>query len=143
MEFTEPWFLGKKLQLSVDVYRHDLAFQSIEDLYTQVETGARVGLTKALGSDYLIGSVGYTLEDVGILLNGRTIRNNEFGVPIVTHTAIPNAIKHESGYNLVSKLDLSLAYDTRNSVTLPDKGQLTKISTILAGPFPGDKDYYK
>ena len=143
LEFTEPWFLGKKLQLSLDLYRHDLAFTSVESLYTEVETGARVGLTKALGSDYLIGSVGYTVEDVGILLNGRTVRTGDFGVPIVGHTAVPDAIKHEAGYNLVSKLDMSLAYDTRNSVTLPDKGQLTKLSAVLAGPFPGDKDYYK
>ena len=40
-------------------------------------------------------------------------------------------------------MDLSLAYDTRNSVTLPNKGQRTELSSILAGPFPGDQDYYK
>jgi len=143
LEFTEPWFMGRKIQLSVDLYRHDLAFQSVENLYTEVETGGRVGLTKALGSDFLIGSVGYTLEDVGILLDGRTVRTNGFGVPIVGHRDIPNAIKDEAGYNLVSKFDMSLAYDTRNSVTLPDKGQRTQLSAMLAGPFPGDKDYYK
>jgi outer membrane protein insertion porin family len=144
LAFTEPWFLGRKLQLSVDLYRHDLAFQSIESIYTEVETGGRVGLTKALGSDFLIGSAGYTLEQVGILLNGRTDRTNGLGgVPFPGHTDIPDAIKHESGYNVVSKLDLSLAYDTRNSVTLPDKGQRTQLSAILAGPFPGDRDYYK
>jgi outer membrane protein insertion porin family len=49
----------------------------------------------------------------------------------------------EAGYHLISKLDLSLAYDTRNSVTLPNKGQRSELSTVLAGPFPGDKDYYK
>jgi outer membrane protein insertion porin family len=38
---------------------------------------------------------------------------------------------------------MSLAYDTRNSVTLPDKGQRTQVSVVFAGPFPGDKDYYK
>ncbi|HWC61869.1 MAG TPA: BamA/TamA family outer membrane protein, partial [Verrucomicrobiae bacterium] len=40
-------------------------------------------------------------------------------------------------------LDLSLAYDTRNSVTLPDKGERIELSTVLAGPFPGDQNYYK
>ncbi len=143
MEFTEPWFLGRKLQLSVDLYRHDLAFQSVEDLYTEVQTGGRVGLTKALGSDYLIGSVGYTLEDVGILLNGRTFNTNSGNVSVPGQRDVPDAIHREAGYNLVSKLDLSLAYDTRNSVTLPDKGQRTQIATTLAGPFPGDRNYYK
>ncbi len=143
LSFTEPWFLGRKLQLGVDLYRHDLAFQSVESLYTEVETGGRVSLTKALGSDFLIGRVGYTLEDVGILVDGRTARTNGFGVPIIGHTDIPNAINEQAGYNLVSKLDLSLAYDTRNSVTLPDKGERIELSTVLAGPFPGDQNYYK
>jgi outer membrane protein insertion porin family len=141
--FIEPWFLGRKLQLSVDLYRHDLNFQSLNDLYDEVQTGGHVGLTRALGSDFLIGSVGYRLEDIGILLNGRTVRTNSFGVPVVGNRVIPDAINREAGYNLVSKLDFLLAYDTRNSVTLPNKGQRTSLSAILAGPFPGDKDFYK
>lgn len=144
MSFIEPWFLGRKLQLGVDLYRHDLNFQSLENLYDEVETGGRVGLTKALGSDFLIGGVGYTIEDVGILLNGHTFRTNGFPSPPIPGTPnIPNALTKESGYNLISKLDLSLAYDTRNSVTLPNKGQRTEATAILAGPFPGDRDYYK
>jgi outer membrane protein insertion porin family len=144
LAFTEPWFLGRKLQLGVDLYRHDLAFQSLDSLYTEVQTGGRVALTKALGSDFLIGSVGYTLEDVGILLNGRTIRTNTAaGVPVVGQQPIPNAITSEAGHTLVSKLDFSLAYDTRNSVTLPNKGQRTVFSTAIAGPFPGDNEYYR
>jgi outer membrane protein insertion porin family len=79
----------------------------------------------------------------GILLNGRTTDTTVGGVSIPGHTVIPDAIEHEKDYNLISKLDMSLAYDTRNSVTLPDKGQRTQISTTLAGPFPGDRDYYK
>jgi outer membrane protein insertion porin family len=144
LSFTEPWFLGRKLQLGVDLYRHDLAFQSIEDLYTQTETGGRVSLTKALGSDFLIGRVGYTLEDIGILLNSHTVRSNGFGgITIPGRKNIPDAINEQAGHNLISKLDLSLAYDTRNSVTLPDKGQRTELSAVLAGPFPGDQNYYK
>jgi outer membrane protein insertion porin family len=49
----------------------------------------------------------------------------------------------EDGNALLSKFETSLAYDTRNSTTLPDKGQRTELSTELAGPFPGEKDYYK
>ncbi|HXT13873.1 MAG TPA: outer membrane protein assembly factor BamA [Candidatus Angelobacter sp.] len=140
--FIEPWFLNKKLQLSVDLYRHDLNFQSLESLYDEVTTGGRVGLTRALGSDFLIGSVGYTIEDVGILLNEHSFRTNA-PVPIVGQKNIPDAINKEAGYNLVSKLDFSLAYDTRNSVTLPNAGQRTSLQATLAGPFPGDRDYYK
>ena len=143
--FTEPWFLGRKLQLSVDLYRHDLNFQSLNDLYDEVETGGRVGLTKALGSDFLIGSMGYTLEDLGILLNGRTTKTEIGGTDFWTvgQRPIPNALVREAGYNVISKADFSLAYDTRNSVTLPNKGQRTSVSAVVAGPFPGDKSYYK
>ena len=142
-EYIEPWFLGRKLQLSVDLYRHDLAFQSLEGLYDEVRTGGRIGLTRALGSDFLIGSVGYTLEDVGILFNGDFARTNG-PVPILGQPIpIPRTLLAESGYSLVSKFDASVAYDTRNSVTLPDKGQRSEADVILAGPFPGSKDYYK
>jgi outer membrane protein insertion porin family len=148
-EFIEPWFLGRKLQLGVDLYRHDLNFQSLENLYDEVQTGGRVSLTKALGSDFLIGTMGYTLEDVGILLNSRTVstnRNHSGGgtlPPVVGQETIPDAIHQEAGYNLVSKFDAQLAYDTRNSVTLPNKGQRSSITGTLAGPFPGDREYYK
>jgi outer membrane protein insertion porin family len=146
LSFIEPWFLQQKLALSVDLYRHDLNFQSLENLYDEVQTGGRVGLTRALGSDFLIGSVGYTLEDVGILFNGRTVSTNRNGLgqrPIVGQQSVPNALLAEAGYTVVSKLDFSLAYDTRNSVTLPNKGQRTEATATLAGPFPGDKNYYK
>ncbi len=145
VEFIEPWLFGRKLQLSVDIYRHDLNFQSLEGLYDEVQTGGRVGLTRALGSDFLIGSVGYTLEDIGILLNGNTVATNRFSPlpPIPGQKNIPDALHEQSGYNLVSKFDATLAYDTRNSVTLPNKGQRSSIGATIAGAFPGDRNYYK
>lgn len=145
VSYIEPWFLGRKLQLSVDLYRHDLGFESLEGLYDEIRTGGRVGLTRALGSDFLIGSVGYTLEDIGIIFNGGVQNTNGVGgYPILGQPiTIPQTLLKESGYSLVSKFDTSLAYDTRNSVTLPDKGQRTEADAVLAGPFPGTKDYYK
>lgn len=145
VEFVEPWFLGRKLRLDVDLYRHDLDFLSLNNLYDEIETGGRVGLSRALGSDFLIGGVGYTLEDVGILFNGNTTRNTgPGGIPIPNPPVnIPRALLQDGGYAVVSKVDTSLSIDTRNSVTLPDKGQRTELSAMLAGPFPGTRDYYK
>jgi outer membrane protein insertion porin family len=144
-EFIEPWFLGRHIKLDVNLYRHDYAFESLDNLYDQVETGGRVGLSRALGSEFLIGGMGYTLEDVGILFHGNTVRTNgPGGVPIVgTPVNIPNALLADKGYAVVSKFDFSLAYDTRNSVYLPDHGQSTSLTADLAGPFPGSRDYYK
>ena len=41
-------------------------FQSLNNLYDEAHTGVRVGLTRALGSEHLIGGVNYNLEQVNI-----------------------------------------------------------------------------
>ncbi|MEY2466342.1 MAG: outer membrane protein insertion porin family, partial [Verrucomicrobiota bacterium] len=142
ISFIEPWFLGRKLAFQTDLYRHDLNFQSLESLYDETRTGGRLSLTKALGSDFLIGSVGYTLEDVGILFSGNVGRTNSFPIPSQPRN-IPEDLLKEQGHSLISKLDTSIAYDTRNSVTLPNKGERTELSAMIAGQFPGDKEFYK
>ena len=129
LTFIEPWFLQKKLQLSVDLFHRELGFVSIHDLYEERDTGARVGLSRALGSDFLIGGISYTIENIGI---------------INVADKASQAIKDEAGNRLVSKVGLSLAYDTRNSALLPDKGQRTELSTEVAGgPLGADTDFYK
>jgi outer membrane protein insertion porin family len=162
--FIEPWFLNRKLALGVDLYYRNLSYESLDDIYDLVRGGGRVNLTRALGSDYLIGSVSYTLENLGILLNdgyygpyvGSAYGEGPYGdrtgpigpppgAPSQNYSGnIPSDIAQEEGYSLLSRLGLSLAYDTRNSVTLPDKGQRTEVSTeLVGGPMGGDKDFYK
>jgi hypothetical protein len=41
---------------------------------------------------------------------------------------VPPSIQREFGYNLLGRFGSSLAYDTRNSVRLPDKGQRTELT---------------
>lgn len=151
--FVEPWFLGKKLALGVELYYRDLNFNSLGGLYDEIRGGATVSLTRALGSDFLIGSVNYTLEDVGILFNnnsrGPFLRQvpgvgNEPPSYVVHPGNTPNTLLKESGYALLSKMGASLAYDTRGGGMLPNKGQRTELSAVLAGgPIGGDKDFYK
>lgn len=125
LSFVEPWFTGRKLSLGVDLYRRELNYQSLESLYDEERTGAKVSLTRALGSDFLIGSVSYTIEQVGI---------------VDVSTNAPASISAEEGSSLLSKFGASLAYDTRNSTTLPNRGQRTE----LFGEFVTmDKEYYK
>jgi len=127
--FIEPWFLAQKLQLSVDLYHRDLRFVSLNDLYNLRRTGARLGLSRALGSDFLIGGVSYTIENVSIY--------------DVATNASP-AIQQEAGSRLVSKVGASIAYDTRNSTLLPNKGQRTELrAEVAGGPLGGDTDFYK
>ena len=67
VSFVEPWFLNRKLSLSVDLYHSVYNFQSLDSLYNETRTGARLGFTRALGSDFLIGGISYTVENVGIV----------------------------------------------------------------------------
>jgi outer membrane protein insertion porin family len=125
--FIEPWLFGQKLQLGVDLYHRELNFLS--SVYDLRRTGGRLSLTRALWSDYLIGSVSYTLENVGIV----NVDKNA-----------SQLIQEEKGNRLVSKVGVSIAYDTRNSVLLPDRGQRTELLTEVAGgPLGGDTDFYK
>ena len=130
LSFVEPWFLGRKLAFGTELYYRELNYLSVDNLYDEDLLGARFSLTRALWSDFLIGSVSYTIEDVNIKLND------------VDNT--PPTIVEQAGRSLVSKVGASLAYDTRNSVQLPDAGQRSEILTELAGgPLGGDSSFYK
>jgi outer membrane protein insertion porin family len=135
--FIEPWFLGRRLALGVDLYHRDLQYQS--RLYDEIRTGGRISLTRQL-REFWIGGVSYTLENVGL-----RIPESEKIVDIVTgKRAVSDEVLAEEGYKLVSKVGASLAYDTRNSALLPDKGQRTEFLTEVAGSvLGGDVDYYK
>jgi outer membrane protein insertion porin family len=156
ISFIEPWFLDRKLALGVELYYRDLNFQSLDNIYTETRLGARLSLTRALWSDYLIGSVSYTIENVGIklepgfhgplsFLGGPGIGPpGSSGIPTYVLPNTPQAILDEVGHSLVSRVGGSIAYDTRNSTLLPDAGQRSELSADIAGgPLGGDKSYYK
>jgi outer membrane protein insertion porin family len=148
-EFIEPWFLEKKLSLDVNLYYRELDFLSPNNLYRETLIGERIGLKRALGSDFLIGGVGYSIQDVGINFNRNYVTSPSVpaGSPLPPPppgaTYIPNAILAEKGYSLISKFDASISYDTRGPGFLPNKGQQTTLTAELAGPFGGQKDFYR
>ena len=147
LEFVEPWFLERKLALDFNLFYRRLDYLSLNNLYNEVDAGTRISLSRALGSDFLIGTLGYSFENIGILFNDESVSNpgglgnGKYipGLPV----SLPAALLEQNGYSLVSKIFGTIAYDTRNSVMLPDKGQRTEFSTEVAGPFGGDKNYYK
>jgi outer membrane protein insertion porin family len=124
--FIEPWFLGRRLAFETDLYHRDLRFYS--QLYDVRQTGARLSLTKALGSEFLIGRVSYTIENIAL--------DN-------IDDSAPKIIRDEPSNRLVSTIGASIAWDTRNSIQLPSRGQRTELSTEVAGPFGGETDFYK
>ncbi|HUA38999.1 MAG TPA: outer membrane protein assembly factor BamA [Candidatus Sulfopaludibacter sp.] len=145
--FSEPWFMNRKLRLDVDLYRHQWDFESPNNIFDETRTGASVSLTRALWSDFLIGTIGYAIEDVGIDLNSgwngweNGINNSIFPpVPIIIPPNVPNAILEQTGDHLFHHFTASLAYDTRNSVELPNGGQRTEFDPEFV---TGDSTYYK
>ena len=146
LSFVEPWFLNRKLSFGVDLYRHQWDFESPNNIYDETRTGMRLSLTRALWSDFLIGSVSYTLEDVGINLNsGFHGDETTPGTPLNPFPPqvprnVPLAILDQTGDHLYQRFGITLAYDTRNSVQLPNHGQRTEIDPEFS---IGDTTYYK
>jgi outer membrane protein insertion porin family len=152
MTFIEPWFLDRKLQLSIDLYYHDYAFLSPNNLYDETRGGAKVGLERALGSDFLRGGISATIEDVGIGFNGyndsavlpfiQTLPSFGHGLPTLVENPgnVPPVIRDEAHNYVLGRAGASLAYDTRNSVQLPDKGQRTELDGEVVGI---DWQFYK
>ncbi len=108
-----------------------------------------MGIRKALWSDFIIGSVSYTLEDVNLELNdgyhGPRVQVVNTPFPQVIHSPgnVSEEIYSQMGRTLVSMVGFGLSYDTRNSYQLPNKGQKTDLNFKFAGgPLGGDADYF-
>ena len=146
LSFVEPWFLNRKLSFGVDLYRHQWDFESPNNIYDEDRTGVRLSLMRALWSDFLIGSISYTLEDVGINLNSgfhgdETTRGTPLNpFPPQVPRNVPLAILDQTGDHLYQRFGITLAYDTRNSTQLPNHGQRTEIDPEFS---IGDTTYYK
>jgi len=142
ISFVEPWFLGHKLSLGVDLYLHEIQFDSPNNIYDERRLGARVSLTRALWSDFLIGSISTTMEQVGIDLNSGWHDNIASGtIPgLISAKNVPDAILDQVGEHFYQRAGASLAYDTRNSVELPNHGQRTEVSAEVSH---GEPSYYK
>jgi len=129
IEFIEPWFLNRKLSLDVNLYRHDLNFESPGNIYDESRT------------DFLIGSIYDTVEDVGISLNSGwhgLEKDPHTGFPIIPN--VPPSILAQIGDHVFERAGLSLEYNTLNSTQLPNHGQKTELTAEIS---TGDQTFYK
>ena len=158
LSFIEPWFMNRKLVLSVDLYRHQLNFESPHNMFDETRTGMRLGLTKALppaaflakllGDGDLSAGVSYTIDLVGITLNSpyhddKVLHQPPPVIPpgpVLTPANVPHDILEQTGDHLYNRLGMTLAYDTRNSTQLPNHGQRSEIDPEIS---VGNTDYYK
>lgn len=119
---TEPWFLGHRLSLGGRAFYRDLFYLSPNDVYDQREYGGTIALRKPVG-EHAYADLSYTIQDVEIH-------------DIDQAKASPE-IKAEAGKFLESKLELSLAHDTRDSFTLTRTGHKLEIGGKVVGEFLG------
>lgn len=154
LTFVEPWFLGRRLSFSTELYHRQLNYLS--DNYEQTQTGARFGFTKQLPHNFIAG-VNYTIERIDISFSDFYSGQYPKEIPvtitdpsgtIITNGVQPNPnrplVLDEEGQRLVSRVGGSLAHDTRNSALLATKGHRVEATADLAGgPFGGDVDYYR
>jgi len=152
LNFTEPFFLGRRLFFNIDLFHRQLYYNALHSDYSETYDGGTLSLTKELGSQFLKGTASYTMENVHVGITpgyepylstnyfattGGLYQQESYSGPGVTTNILA-----ERGSYLVSKVGLSLTYDTRNSNKLPNAGQSTTISTEVATP-PGDTEFYK
>jgi outer membrane protein insertion porin family len=104
LTWTEPWFMGRPLALSVDLFYRNMFF--ISNMFDQTEAGATVSLRKQTGEhSYIEGGV--TLQQVEI--------DN-------IDPAATAIIRREAGTYAQSKIFLSWVHDTRDNVFITRRG---------------------
>ncbi|MBU4461085.1 MAG: outer membrane protein assembly factor BamA, partial [Verrucomicrobia bacterium] len=124
--FIEPYLFDQRLRLGVDLFSRDASYYS--SLYDVGRLGGQVSLEKSLGGFFSAGLT-YGLESIEI--------------SDVSDEA-SQAIRDEEGRRLKSSLELSLVRDTRDRTRLTTRGNLTRLSSTLAGgPLGADTDWYK
>ncbi|MGA0410046.1 MAG: BamA/OMP85 family outer membrane protein, partial [Limisphaerales bacterium] len=103
LTFVEPWLFDRKLEFEQNFYHRELNY--VSRVFDERRTGLKSGLRKTLGSDFIIGGVDYTFENIGIF--------------DVEPTA-SQFFQDQEGDSLISRLGTSLSYDTRGGGFLPD-----------------------
>ncbi len=125
LSFTEPWFLDRKLALSVDLFRRNRSYFSSK--YDQRNTGGEIGL--------------------GFPLTTFTRLNLSYGLEeIMIHDMDTNAspfFLEQEGTFLKSSVNATVLRDSRDSSFIPTRGTRSSLSTMWAGgPLGGDVDVY-
>lgn len=126
VSYVRPWFLNRRLALSMSVFQNDSQYFS--DDYDQRNTGFSIGLRKAL-TNRIRGGVTYTLEEIDVY-NVEEDASEE--------------ILREEGKSLRSGLDFSLTRDTRNHIWIPTRGGRIVLNTgFTGGPLGFDESIYE
>ncbi|MCA1297127.1 outer membrane protein assembly factor BamA [Stappia indica] len=123
--FTEPYFLGRRVALSLDVYRRVYGETDFRD-YELDTTGGSIGLGLPLRDDELRLNLVYRIFD-------QEVSRKNVGT-------LSNALTSSYGRNITSSIGYTLVYDTRDSRMDPRDGFYATFGQELAG-LGGDSRY--
>jgi outer membrane protein insertion porin family len=123
LAFTEPWFLGRKLSFTTELFFRDQFFLS--DFYDQQNFGGSFSFRKPLG-EHSYAELTYTAQSV-------RIRNIDLEASEI--------IRREEGEFFQSKIDLSWVHDTRDNVFTTRTGHKVELGGLYSG-LGGDVDVY-
>ena len=123
VSWTEPWFLGRELSLTVEGFFHNLYYLS--NFFNQTNVGISSGLRKRLGEHSYIDTT-YTLQQIKIggIASGAS-----------------NLIAREAGSYIQSKIDATFVHDTRDSVFITRSGHKIEAGILVSG-LGGDVPVY-
>jgi outer membrane protein insertion porin family len=115
ISWTEPWFMGRELQLTVEAFYHNLYYLS--NFFNQTNVGLSTGIRKKLGEHSYFEST-YTLQQIKIdsIASGASA-----------------LIAQEAGSYIQSKLDLNFVNDTRDSVFITRSGHKFEAGALISG----------
>ena len=123
VSWTEPWFLGRELALTVEAFFHNLYYLS--NFFNQTNIGLSSGLRKRLGQHGYIDAT-YTLQQIKI--QG------------IASGASP-LIAQEAGTYIQSKVEMNMVHDTRDSVFIARSGHKFEAGAMFSG-LGGDVPVY-
>lgn len=136
ISYTEPWFLGHRLSLGVDVFNTKRRrIYTGSALYTEQRVGGGLRVAKPL-NDYWTLSPGYTFEQVE--LNDFSDLKGPDGKFLIPREVAVNTS------SITSSGSLGIARDSRDNVFDPSSGSRFSLSWRLSGgPFGGDIAFSK
>ncbi len=120
MSLTEPWFMGRRLALTGEVFYKDLLFLS--DQYDQTVYGGAISLRKSVG-EFTYGVLEYRPEIY----------------EIDVEPGASELFQNEEGEFFKSTIGFDLVYDDRDNLFLPREGQKFSAGIDYAG-LGGDVD---
>jgi outer membrane protein insertion porin family len=129
ISFVEPWFLDRRLALSLDLYSTERDY----DDYSVKKIGTAIGLGMGLGGPYRL-DFKYRLENSQI--------NDASDIKAYVDPD-GNVFYFNEEDNLLSSFATTVSRDTRDNAFLPSRGSRQALTgTLYGGPFGGDADLY-